>query len=106
LDACQRFDVLLTPYQPAPPPRIDDTKKPLLSKEQALNELRNFSFSTAAPVSGIPAVSIPCGFTQAGLPIGLQIMAKRFDEESVFKAAYAYEQDTQWHTMRPPVGNR
>ncbi len=39
------------------------------------------------------------------LPIGLQIMAKRFDEESVFRVAHAYEQDTQWHTMRPPVGN-
>jgi Asp-tRNA(Asn)/Glu-tRNA(Gln) amidotransferase A subunit family amidase len=106
LEACERYDVLLTPYQPTPPPRIDDTKKPLLSKEQALNELRNFSFSTAAPVSGVPAVSIPCGFTHDGLPIGLQIMAKRFDEESVFRAAYAYEQDTQWHSMRPPVGDQ
>ena len=106
LDACERYEVLLTPYQPTPPPRIEDTQKPLLSKEQALNEIRNFSFSTAAAVSGVPAVSVPCGFTQTGLPIGLQIMAKRFDEESVFRAAYAYEQDTQWHSMRPPVGDR
>ena len=105
LDACDRYDVLVSPYQAAPPPRIQDTKKPLASKEQALDEIRNFSFSNAAPFAGIPAISVPCGFTQDGLPIGLQIMAKRFDEEAVFRAAYAYEQGTQWHTMRPPVGD-
>ena len=104
LEACQRYDVLLSPYQPTPPPRIEDTKRPLASKEQALQEIRNFSFSTAAPVAGIPAICLPCGFTQEGLPIGLQIMADRFDEEAVFRAAYAYEQETPWHRMRPPVG--
>ena len=104
LEACQRYDVLLSPYQPTPPPRIEDTKRPLASKEQALQEIWNFSFSTAAPVAGIPAICLPCGFTQEGLPIGLQIMADRFDEEAVFRAAYAYEQETPWHRMRPPVG--
>ena len=106
LDACERFDVILTPAQPTPPPRIQDTKKPLESKEQAAAELRRFSFSNAAAFAGVPAISVPCGFSHDGLPIGLQIMAKRFDEEAVFRAAYAYEQDTPWHTMRPPVGDR
>ena len=106
LEACERCDVLLSPYQAAPPPRIADTKRPLTSKAQALDEIRNFSFSTAAPIAGIPAISIPCGFSQDGLPIGLQIMAKRFDEEAVFRAAHAYEQNTPWHTVRPPVGNQ
>jgi Asp-tRNA(Asn)/Glu-tRNA(Gln) amidotransferase A subunit family amidase len=105
LEACERCDVLLSPYQAAPPPRIADTKRPLTSKAQALDEIRNFSFSTAAPIAGIPAISIPCGFSQDGLPIGLQIMAKRFDEEAVFRAAHAYEQETPWQAMRPPVGN-
>ena len=106
LEACQRYDVLLSPYQATPPPRIQDTKRPLASKEQALNEIWNFSFSNAAPFAGVPAISVPCGFTQDGLPLGLQIMAKRFDEEAVFRAAHAYEQDTPWHTMRPPVGDQ
>ena len=75
------------------------------TKAQALEEIRHFSFSTAAPIAGIPAISIPCGFSQDGLPIGLQIMAKRFDEEAVFRAAHAYEQETPWQAMRPPVGN-
>ena len=105
LDACERYDVLLTPSQPARPPRIQDTKAPLRSKEQALDELRRFSYSQPAPAAGIPAISLPCGFTRNKLPISLQIMAKRFGEEAVFRAAYAYEQDTSWHTMRPPVGD-
>ena len=105
LETCERYDVLVSPYQATPPPRIEDTKRPLTSKAQALEEIRNFTFSTAAPIAGIPAISIPCGFSRDMLPIGLQIMAKRFDEESVFRAAYAYEQDTHWHTMRPPLGN-
>lgn len=106
LEAFKSCDVLLSPYQASPPPRIDETKKPLTSKAQALDEIRNFSFSTAAPIAGIPAISIPCGFTQDMLPIGLQIMANRFDEEAVFRAAHAYEQDTFWHAMRPPVGGQ
>ena len=47
LEACERCDVLLSPYQAAPPPRIEDTKKPLTSKAQALDEIRNFSFSAS-----------------------------------------------------------
>ena len=106
LEACERYDVLLSPYQAAPPPRIQDTKQALSSKQQALDEIWNFSFSNAAPFAGVPAISVPCGFTRDGLPLGLQIMAKRFDEEAVFRAAYAYEQDTPWHKMRPPVGDQ
>ena len=106
LEACERYEVLLSPYQATPPPRIQDTKRPLASKEQALDEIWNFSFSNAAPFAGVPAISVPCGFTQDGLPLGLQIVAKRFDEEAVFRAAHAYEQDTPWHTMRPPVGDQ
>ena len=105
LDARERFDVLVTPSQPTPPPRIEDTKVPLRSKDQALNDLRRFSFATAAAFAGIPAISVPCGFTQSGLPIGLQIMGKRFDDEGVLAAAYAYEQANPWQKMRPPVGN-
>ena len=104
LDACERYDILVSPSQPTPPPSIEATKKPLTSKEQAMNDLKAFSFSNAAPIAGIPAISVPSGFTGDGLPVGLQIMAKRFDEATVFRAAFAYEQNTSWHTMRPPVG--
>src|SRR5436189_5921136 len=96
---------MVSAYQATARYWIQDTKKPLASKQQELEVLRHFSFSTAAPLACIPAISIPCGFTGDALPIGLQIMAKRFDEASIFRAAHAYEQDTPWHTMRPPVGN-
>ena len=105
LDACERYDALLSASQATPPPRIEDSKRPVRSKEQALDQLRRFSYRLGASFAGVPAISVPCGFTPDGLPIGLQIMGKRFDEEAVLRAAHAFEQDTPWHTMRPPVGN-
>lgn len=104
LDACDRYDVLIAAALPTPPPVIADTKKPLRSKEDALAQLDKFSFTSPATFAGVPSISVPAGFTKAGLPFGLQIMAKRFDEASVFRAAYAYEQNTPWHTMTPPLG--
>ena len=52
---------------------------------------------------GIPAVSIPCGFSASGLPIGLMIAGPRFSEGRVLALAQAYEKATQWHTMRPKL---
>jgi len=53
-------------------------------------------------LAGLPGISIPCGFAQ-GLPIGLQLIGKPFDEATVLRAAYAYEQATDWHKSRPPI---
>lgn len=53
-------------------------------------------------VLGVPALSVPCGFSQAGSPIGLQFIAKPFDEATALRAGYAYEQATEWHARRPP----
>lgn len=55
--------------------------------------------------SGIPAISLPCGFDEKGLPVGVQFMAHHWDEATMFRAAYAYEQATDWHTQRPPLVN-
>ena len=52
---------------------------------------------------GFPAISVPCGFSDTGLPIGLQLAGKPFDELTVLRAAHAYEQATDWHTRRPPL---
>jgi aspartyl-tRNA(Asn)/glutamyl-tRNA(Gln) amidotransferase subunit A len=54
-------------------------------------------------VLGIPTISVPCGFTRAGLPIGLQISAPRFEEGKVFALAHAYEQATEWHRREPAL---
>ncbi len=58
-------------------------------------------FTVGASLAGLPAVSVPMGFTPAGLPVGLQIVGRPFDEGTVFRAADAYERDTRWW-MRPP----
>ena len=54
-------------------------------------------------ISGSPAISLPCGFSASGMPIGLQLAGKPFAEATVLQAAYAYEQATDWHTRRPPI---
>ena len=54
--------------------------------------------------TGQPAISIPCGFTGDGLPIGLQLMAGWFEEPTLLQVAHAYEQATEWHLRRPPLG--
>jgi aspartyl-tRNA(Asn)/glutamyl-tRNA(Gln) amidotransferase subunit A len=52
---------------------------------------------------GGPALSVPCGFSVAGLPIGLQLAGRRFDEATVLRVGHAYEQSTDWHWRRPPL---
>jgi len=60
-------------------------------------------FTIPANLAGIPAISVPCGLDRDGLPIGLQILGKPFDEGTVLRAAYAFEQNTEWHLKRPKL---
>jgi aspartyl-tRNA(Asn)/glutamyl-tRNA(Gln) amidotransferase subunit A len=88
-------DLLVTPTTPVPPPTIEEAVR--LGIEVELN--RN-----TAPfnVYGLPTISIPCGFTRSGLPIGIQMSGPHFGETKVLALAHAYEQATDWHTRRPP----
>jgi aspartyl-tRNA(Asn)/glutamyl-tRNA(Gln) amidotransferase subunit A len=63
----------------------------------------NDVFTIPASVSGLPAISVPCGFSAEGLPIGLQVIARPFDEPMLFRVAHAYEAATGWHQRRPPL---
>ena len=58
-------------------------------------------FTISVNLAGIPGISIPCGFTSNNLPVGLQIIGKHFDEETILKVSYAYEQATEWHKRKP-----
>jgi len=89
-------DILLTPTVPVPPPVIAGLKaNPENLRPAELLMLRN---TRPFNVWGIPAITIPCGFTSSGLPIGLQLAAPPWREDLLLQCAYAYEQATDWHT--------
>jgi aspartyl-tRNA(Asn)/glutamyl-tRNA(Gln) amidotransferase subunit A len=97
----EEVDILLTPTVPIPPPTIGDLKAhPDQLRPAELLMLRN-----TRPFNewGIPAISVPCGFTKDGLPIGLQLAAAPWREDVVLQAARAYEQATDWHKKMPGV---
>ena len=60
-------------------------------------------FTIPANLAGNPAISVPCGFSSAGLPVGLQIMGGSFQEGAVLHAAYAFERATDWHLKKPQL---
>ena len=93
-------DVLVTPTIPMPAPTIADLKaNPEALRPAELKLLRN---TRPFNVWGLPAISVPCGFTQNGLPIGLQIAGPHWREDLVLRLANAYEQATAWHKRRCP----
>ncbi len=88
-------DLLVTPTMPMPAPAIADLKAdPKALRPAELKLLRN---TRPFNVWGLPAISVPCGFTQSGLPIGLQIAGPHWREDLVLRLAQAYEQATAWH---------
>jgi aspartyl-tRNA(Asn)/glutamyl-tRNA(Gln) amidotransferase subunit A len=94
-DAFRKVDVILTPTSPTAAFEIGEkTADPL---QMYLSDI----FTISVNLAGVPGVSIPCGFTSNDLPIGLQLIGKHFDEESILKVAYAYEQATDWHRRKP-----
>jgi aspartyl-tRNA(Asn)/glutamyl-tRNA(Gln) amidotransferase subunit A len=94
-------DVLVTPTTPMPAPSIADLRaNPDDLRPAELRLLRN---TRPFNVWGIPAISVPCGFTQGGLPIGLQIAGPHWREDLVLRVAQAYEQATAWHKRTVPL---
>jgi len=90
-----RVDVLAVPGAPRPPEAFESMDP----NEQNLRP----SFTNPFNLTGLPAISVPCGFTPGNLPAGLQIAAPPFEEITAFRAAYAYEQVTEWHKRRPAL---
>jgi aspartyl-tRNA(Asn)/glutamyl-tRNA(Gln) amidotransferase subunit A len=92
-------DVLVTPTTPISAPGIAELQKnPDLLRPRELLLLRN---TRPVNVWGLPAISVPCGFTETGLPIGLQIIGPHWGETAVLRIAHAYEQATAWHKRQP-----
>jgi aspartyl-tRNA(Asn)/glutamyl-tRNA(Gln) amidotransferase subunit A len=96
--AFERVDVIATPTAPTPAFRIGEkTQDPL---QMYLSDI----FTISANLAGVPALSMPCGFSGEGLPIGLQLIGKPFAESTILRAAAAYERVTDWTTKKPTIG--
>jgi aspartyl-tRNA(Asn)/glutamyl-tRNA(Gln) amidotransferase subunit A len=94
-EAFQKVDVIVSPTAPTPAFRIGEkTEDPL---QMYLSDIHTIPVNLA----GIPAISIPCGFSHEGLPIGLQVMGKHFDEGMLLRVAYTFEQNTDYHLRKP-----
>jgi len=94
-------DLLVTPTTPVLPATIAEAAAQDIPLPGAVTpSLRN---TQPFDIYGLPTISIPCGFSKAGLPIGLQISGPHFGEQKVLALAHAYEQATDWHTRRPAM---
>ena len=95
--AFEQCDVILGPTSPTPAFKFGEkTDNPLA---MYLSDIYTISCNLA----GIAGMSIPCGFTKANLPVGLQLLSPAFDEDRMFRIARMYEAATDWHTKRPVV---
>lgn len=93
-EAFKAVDVIVTPTTPTAAFKIGE------KADDPLQMYLSDIFTISVNLAGVPGISIPCGFTSNSLPIGLQIIGKHFDEETVLKIAYAYEQSTDWHKRK------
>jgi len=93
-EAFKTVDVIATPTTPTAAFRIGEKSSDPL--QMYLSDI----FTISVNLAGIPGISIPCGFTKGSLPIGLQLLGRHFDEASVLRTAFAYEQATEWHKKR------
>jgi len=96
-EAYNRVDVILTPTAPTPAFRIGE--KVMDPLQMYLSDI----FTIPVNLAGIPALSIPCGFSAEGLPIGLQIMGRHFDEDRLLRVAFTFEQNTDFHLKKPEI---
>src|SRR5699024_721982 len=92
--AFEKFDLIIGPTTSTPAPKLGEE---VSSKTSDI-------LATPANLAGLPAISVPCGYTEAGLPLGLQIIGNHFAEQTIYNAAYAYEQATNHHKKRPAIG--
>jgi aspartyl-tRNA(Asn)/glutamyl-tRNA(Gln) amidotransferase subunit A len=90
------YDVLILPTTPIP--------APVLEGENAVERARQLTrFTAPFNLTGLPALSVPCGFTKEGLPIGLQIVSRAWNEAGVLRTGYAFQQATDWHKQKCPI---
>lgn len=93
----EKCDVLVSPVCPTPAFKLGE------KSEDPLQMYLSDIFTMPVSLAGLPAISIPCGFSSSTLPIGLQIIGKHFDEETILRTAHAFEQNTDFHLKKPSI---
>ncbi len=95
--AFKEVDLIVTPATPTPAFKLGE------KSEDPLQMYLSDIFTISVNLAGLPAIALPCGFSKSGLPIGLQLIGRPFEEETILRAAYAYEQATEWHLKKPVI---
>lgn len=95
--AFKSCDIIATPTAPTAAFKLGERV------EDPLTMYLSDIFTISCNLAGIPGISLPCGFTKEGLPVGLQLLGRMLDEGTVLKTAYAFERATEWHKRRPKI---
>ena len=103
--ALESVDLLVTPTAPIVAARIGEETVRYGGVEESIL-MAMIRCTAPFNATGLPALSVPCGFTRAGLPMGLQLVGRPFDEGTVLRAGHAYERVTEWHERTPPASGR
>ncbi|MDP6454421.1 MAG: amidase [SAR202 cluster bacterium] len=103
LEALDQFDVIIMPSGPTISPTIESATGSPGGYYQSRLDLSRRRYTSPAALAGLPSLSVPCGFSDAGLPMAIQIIGKPFAEETLFRVGHAYEQATDWHTRNPEI---
>jgi aspartyl-tRNA(Asn)/glutamyl-tRNA(Gln) amidotransferase subunit A len=103
-EALRGVDVILTPTQPTTALKIGQLISRIGSRDESVFAV-SARFCAPLNLSGLPAASVPCGFSPGKMPIGLQIIGKPFDETTVLRVADAFERNTEWHRKYPPIAD-
>jgi aspartyl-tRNA(Asn)/glutamyl-tRNA(Gln) amidotransferase subunit A len=95
--AFQSCDLIAAPVAPTPAPRLGE------SLDDPLAMYLSDAYTLSVNLAGLPGISVPCGFSRDGRPIGMQLLGPHFHEEQLLRAAYTFEQATAFHRRRPPI---
>ena len=101
-ETMRRYDLLMAPSTPITAPGIGQAAVRVGEETEAAPVLLS-RLTRPFNICGLPAVSVPCGFSASGMPMGMQIVGRAFDEAGVLRAAHAYQQATEWHSRRPAL---
>ena len=101
--AFKHVDIILAPTSPIPAPKIGQSQVRVTGEEATATRAELLRLTRPANLTGFPAISIPCGFTREGLPVGLQLLGPRWGEARLLSIALVYEEATEWHKRHPDL---